>query len=523
MENEFIKLFTGYQGDFGIADMSRTELDKSKNKIKPVYEWAGRPLAVNDYKDHLLGKISIGVQPCRLNKTAQFGCIDVDPPDYGNFKIEKYLSLFEQFKLPLVPILSKSGGLHCYIFLKEAIPAIDLIDALKAFLLPLGLKPTTEIFPKQKELKEDEKGDIKPGNFINLPYYNNGESSRYALDKDNNKLSLTKFIEVAESLRISKEDLEKLVEETHANILNGADPEFDDGPPCLALCSKAKLEDGRDRFMYNYMVFAKKKYKEKWPDQVSKANYSYLSEPWDKSKLDLKIKAWKGETAGHTCYEEPIKDKCMRSLCYSKPFGIASDGVSAFPDITNFQIIKYQEPEYRFQVIMPNDDKIEVVVPNTKLMTTQKELLNLIWEQTGIYFEPLKPKDYRAKLNEWRGPGCETIAPPKGTQIGDRLKDELYQYCINGPQAKQRNQIRNGACYTDKGHHHFKFSSFIEHLGNNWKIPQERIARQLEKDCEVEFNFSLNIDGKTEKVCRSLQLHVDKIEYQPVERKESNY
>ena len=130
MVDEFIKLFTGYRGAFGIADMSRTSLDSDKNKIKPNYEWAGRPLSINDYRDHLQGKISIGVQPCTLNKTAQFGCIDIDPPNYGEFKIEKYLGLFEQYKLPLVPILSKSGGLHCYIFLKEPIPAIDLIDGL---------------------------------------------------------------------------------------------------------------------------------------------------------------------------------------------------------------------------------------------------------------------------------------------------------------------------------------------------------------------------------------------------------
>ena len=50
-----------------------------------------------------------------------------------------------------------------------------------------------------------------------------------------------------------------------------------------------------------------------------------LTSPWDKAKLDSKIKAWKGETAGHTCYEDPIKDKCMRSLCYKRPFGIKSD------------------------------------------------------------------------------------------------------------------------------------------------------------------------------------------------------
>ncbi len=34
---------------------------------------------------------------------------------------------------------------------------------------------------------------------------------------------------------------------------------------------------------------------------------------------------------------------------------------------------------------------------------------------------------------------------------------------------------------------------------------------------------SLNGDGKVIKVCRVKQLHIDKIEYKPVERKESNY
>ena len=32
MVDEFIKLFTGYQGDFGIADMSSAQLDAEKNK-----------------------------------------------------------------------------------------------------------------------------------------------------------------------------------------------------------------------------------------------------------------------------------------------------------------------------------------------------------------------------------------------------------------------------------------------------------------------------------------------------------
>ena len=81
----------------------------------------------------------------------------------------------------------------------------------------------------------------------------------------------------------------------------------------------------------------------------------------------------------------------MRTLCYSKPFGIKSDGITTFPDIKDFAIIKYSDPEYRFNIVMPNDDNVEVTIPNTKLMTNQKDVLNFVWEQTGIYFEPLKP------------------------------------------------------------------------------------------------------------------------------------
>tara|TARA_R110000824_G_scaffold55671_2_gene153229 strand:+ start:1613 stop:3181 length:1569 start_codon:yes stop_codon:yes gene_type:complete len=522
MVDKFIKLFSGYEGDFGIADMSKATLDYEKNKLKPDYEWSGRPITTIDYQNHIKGNISIGIQPCKLNKTAQFGCIDIDPKNYAEFKTEKYLALFAQYKLPLVPLMSKSGGLHCYLFLKEPIPTPDLIEALKSFLLPLGLKPSTEIFPKQKELKEDDKGNIKPGNFINLPYYNNGETHRYAVDKDNNKLSLEKFLEYVEQFIIDKNKLDSLVEETHKNILLGTNPEFDDGPPCLAICSKSKLDDGRDRFMYNYMVFAKKKYKDKWPDEVSKANYAYLENPWDKSKLDLKINSWTKETAGHTCYEDPIKDKCMRSICYSRTFGIKSDDINAFPDITDYQIIKYEIPEYRFNVVMPNDDKIDVVIPNVDTMTNQKKVLDLIWEQTGIYFEPLKPKDYRVKLTEWRK-NCENIKPPEGTSTDDILGNELYNYCVNGPQAKARIQIRLGSCLTEEGYHYFRYQSFISHLGNDWKISKEKIGHKLREKFNVEFNCSLRVEEKIEKVCRLKQLHIDKIEYKPVERKKSNY
>ena len=93
-------------------------------------------------------------------------------------------------------------------------------------------------------------------------------------------------------------------------------------------------------------------------------------------------------------------------------------------------------------------------------MTNQKDVLNFVWEQTGIYFEPLKPKDWRSKLTLLRN-NCQEITPPAGTQIEDRLKEELFQYCVNGPRARERIQINSGSCLTEEGFHYFKFSSFV--------------------------------------------------------------
>ena len=125
MEHEFIELFKGYERDFGMADMSKTELDSEKNKIKPNYEWAGRPVTLDDYKNHLQGKKSIGIQPCRIDKTAQFGCIDIDPPDYGSFKVENYLvsirycSLTKDYSI-------KTSQVNC--LQTDAIPNISTIS-----------------------------------------------------------------------------------------------------------------------------------------------------------------------------------------------------------------------------------------------------------------------------------------------------------------------------------------------------------------------------------------------------------
>ena len=309
---EMLAAFEGSRAAHGTTHVGRVGRNGKADADSRIVR---EPLTNDKIQAHLEGKQGVGAIPINDKNECRWGALDIDVYDLDHASLQQKI---QKLKLPLVHCRSKSGGAHLFLFLTHYEQASVVREYLLEMAVALG-HSGSEIFPKQDKILS-ERGDV--GNFINLPYYDNGNSNRYAVDKNNSKLSVEAFIKFANESKIDKETLDKLVEETHSNILVGTNKEFDDGPPCLALCSKTKLDDGRDRFMYNYMVFAKKKYKDKWPDFVAKANYNYLEDPWDKTKLDSKISAWRKDTAGHTCYEDPIHSKCMRSLCYSRPFGV---------------------------------------------------------------------------------------------------------------------------------------------------------------------------------------------------------
>ena len=137
--------------------MSKGYTDPSSGKIRfdqngKDYGWAKRSVTEEDYINHLDGKIAIGIQPCDDDDNAVFGAIDIDPKNYAEFKPEKYLTIIQEKELPLIPVKSKSGGLHIYIFTREKVKATDIREFLDHMLFILGLPATTEIFPKQTTL-----------------------------------------------------------------------------------------------------------------------------------------------------------------------------------------------------------------------------------------------------------------------------------------------------------------------------------------------------------------------------------
>ena len=142
---------------------------------------------VTHYRDHLEGKISIGIVPITVSGVAKFGVLDIDDHKKKgikkDFDYNKLLQKIKFLKLPLTVFKSKSGGAHCYMFLDKFYKAIDVRHIMKKFEYALGYeRGYLEIFPKQDKLKKNEQGS-----FINIPYH--GGNSRVLLDFEGNELN----------------------------------------------------------------------------------------------------------------------------------------------------------------------------------------------------------------------------------------------------------------------------------------------------------------------------------------------
>ena len=494
---EFYKYFSGLQRDFGFCKVENGYIDPESGKLKfdpGDYGWSKRPITEQDYEDHLTGKKAIGIQPCDDDAMASMGAIDVDPKNYKNFNLGTYLKIIEEKNLPVLPIESKSGGLHIYVFTKDKVPATLIREFLQNLLFLFKLPSKTEIFPKQTKLGTNQNNEKTTGSFINLPYYKSTERQAYKCD--GTKMELQDFLNVVKENLQTKESLDQVSKKKVRELLTGGPEEFHDGPPCLQMICKEieesgkKLTDERDRFLYNYMVFAKKKFKENWEKKVLEAarNYIVYDEVWGDGKVNEKIKFWRKDTAGHQCHELPISAYCAKGTCLRRKFGIGSHRETTWPQVSGLIKLDYKpEPEFLINVDLADGKVTQIHAKHIKKIAEMKEMRALIAEQTSTFPPIIKNTDYQIILDSlWSN--METIKPPTGTNPLDMLKQCLIEY-VNGPQAKSHTSFMSGAVLKDEEFYYLIYNKFYEELKrNDWKLDRARTAHFIKTYFKGDFN-----------------------------------
>ncbi len=513
---EFIKYFTGLKRNYGFCNVSKGYKDPNTGKIKfhsGDYGWSGKPITDEDYKLHLNGQKSIGIQPCDDNGYARFGAIDIDPKTYENFNIKFYLDIIQQKQLPLIPIRSKSNGLHLFVFTKEFVKTKEIKDFLEQILFLFKLPITTEIFPKQTKLGSNPSGDKINGNFINLPYFN--KSERLALSPDGVEMSFDLFLNCVELNSITLEKLKEISNDIIKNELVGGAEEFKDGPVCLEILSKNKIKmlDGRDRFLYNFMVFAKKKFPDSWQTKVVEAGRKYFEfdQIWTDDHIKSKIKNWERLTKGHTCHDELLAPVCIKSECVKRKFGILSDVKVIWPRLTNLVKIDFKpDPEYYFDVEREDGETVSVHAINKNEIKDQQELRGLIMSQADELPPPIKAMDFYEIIKTLLATQ-DTVQPAPGTTPMEILKKHLKHY-IHNTTATTHNSFKSGNVLKDETYAYFVYDEFYNDLKDNeWKKDSSRTSYMIEKMFEKqkdnlikpEFGKKKRFPGKDKKTGKS--------------------
>ena len=367
MEKLF-ELFKGNSSSY-IKSTVNGELDERGKRITS-YTTVHEPVTLSEWQQHLDGKIRIGFKP-EEDGMCMWGCIDVDPSSYTNYSQKKYVDIIKNFKLPLVAIKSKSGGLHIFVFFKQWADVQKTSEKLKKINDKYFM--AQEIFPCNKAL--------------NMPYQNMNGTMEYAYDDNNNPILIEKFIEIAQQKKIDPEDFYKL-------RIKEYEPEsmWNTYAPCVQKLIQEKWEgNNRNNYLFNILVLEGKKNPSLNVQQIQdigiQRNSQIFNKPLGQNEV---INLCKSVHKGNYDYQCPPKHPelqpiCNKELCQQRRLGIGEavpEIIDDFDEVTFVKGIKTMEYNFKFRgkdiTVTPEDIK------------DQKSFkVRLAYEQ--IYWMELKP------------------------------------------------------------------------------------------------------------------------------------
>ncbi len=450
----FKNIFQGLERARGVTYVDKKGADGQKIKGKSFV--AREPVTEELWLSHLQGKEpSLGIIPINDDNKCRWGCIDID--SYAGFDHKKLINKIKSLKLPLVVFRSKSGGAHVFLFTEVPVEAKIVRDKLLSISAILGYGGA-EVFPKQIELKSKD----DTGNFLNLPYFNGDDTTRYAFKEDGTAASLEEFYGIYSNVK--QLDVGSIKVERPQS-------EFSDGPPCLESLTQSKLNDGRDRVIYQFIQYAKRKWPEEWSKKINQFNYTHFVEPLEDKVIQDKIKFHSKKDLGFKCNEEPMCNHCDKSLCKTRKFGIG--GESVFPTLSDLQKVELDEPYYWVNV-----DGERVKLDTIDSLLEQRLFRRTVAKQINKKPPRITIKEFE-KYTDMLLAGVEIIKAPIGSSLIEQLKDHLEEYCTNDSAATtNKEEIFLGNVWTSENKHHFIFNKFFHGYLQRRKWPEKHQTTQ---------------------------------------------
>lgn len=431
--SELHSLFRGLERAHGVYKGKRLARpgEKQEGACGTVHELVTDEL----WEQHLLGLNGLGIIPIRDDNSCYWGCIDVDV--YVGLDYVEIIAQIYKYGMPLVPCRSKSGGMHLFIFMDSPVPCSIMKQKLQMLSAALGFGGS-EIFPKQAEILSD-RGDV--GQWLNMPYYDEMNTTRYGINDDGQAYTLDEFIDVAKRARINIHELESY------SISEVSD--LSDGPPCLQTMIEVGFAPGcRNDSMFNFGVYLKQKSPDNWEAELDSYNVKYMSPPLSTSELSHILKSLKKKEYYFTCDKHPFKAHCNQTQCRLRKFGIGQMvGVPQLNGLTKFA----STPPIWF-VDVEGFGRVELT---TEDLQCQLKFQRRCMESLN-QMPPVVKTDVWQKLIQQLLTNVNLIEMPPEASSKGIFFQLVEQFCTSRAQAKTRDEIILGKAFTDETGHYFR-------------------------------------------------------------------
>ena len=437
---EFKSIFEGLDVAYGQHQSEGKRADgKQEGKSYIV-----KKLVTDDlWTNHLDGEgPSLGIIPIMADNTSRWGCIDIDtyPIEY-----RKIINSIRTLQLPLVPCRSKSGGLHIFLFLKKPIAAKLIRSKLREAAAALGYADV-EVFPKQSTILI-EKGDL--GNFLNLPYYNAKNSTRYAYKDDGTAASLLEFIELYN--KYSLENIDKVA-------IKISDKVIPDGPPCLQqLCTQGFPEGTRNNGLFNIAVFLRKLDADNWKVLLEKHNQQYMNPPLAASEVVTVQNQLVKKEYNYRCKEPPINSYCNAQVCRTRKYGVGGGASLEFSALTKL------ETEPPVWILNVGDARMELQTDELQIQTKfQKKCMDAL-----NLMPPLVKQSVWQESIEKLFINLIKIPVSDDGSVAGQFEAFLQEFCTDRAQAQNRDELTLRKPWTEDGITWFRLKDLADYLTRN--------------------------------------------------------
>jgi hypothetical protein len=314
------------------------------------------------------------------------------------------------------------------------------------------------------------------GNFLNLPYYKGTKGLRYALSEEGNAMKIEEFYEAYDKKVQTLDQLVDLKPEKKPKVKKK--PEiFPDGPPCLnRLAEEGFGEGSRNNSLFNLAIYRQKANPDNWQDLVEEDNHNYMNPPLKSTEVATLLKSvGKKGYDKYRCKDQPICNVCDASKCRTKRFGVGYEE-EKMPELSGLSKITSDPPQWFLTVA---DQRVELkTVELNNPMLFQIAVL----EKCSISTPELKGPEWRKFYLDPLLADIQEIEPLESLDPINQITNLLYDFTVNRPQARTKEDILNKTAWTDDGHTYFRLDDFFNFAKrSNWELDKTKTGNMLKQ------------------------------------------